>query len=80
MFEKTYKTTYGLEYFLISPADWKILKPLTYECEWTDYERHTIELHIMNCGYGIIDTKYQRPIDNEYDLDEIYLSVESMAR
>ena len=80
MFEKTHKTSYGLEYFLITPDDWKILKPLTYECEWTDYERQMIGIHIMNCGYGIIDAEYQRPIDNEYDLEEIYTSIESVAR
>ena len=80
MFETIYKTSYGLEYFLISPSQWEILKPLSYECGWTDYDRMQIGLHILNCGYGIIDTECQKPIDNEYDLDEIYSLVEKMPK
>lgn len=80
MFEKTYSTNYGLEYFLITPAEWKILKPLTEECGWTDYDKMMAEMQIENCGYVILDTEYQKPIDNEYDLEEIYSNVETMAR
>ena len=31
-----------------------------------------MENQIENCGYIIIDTQYGDPIDNEYDLAEIY--------
>ena len=80
MFEKTYTTSYGLTYFLITSAEWKILKPLTKECEWTDYDIDVAEMQIKYCGYVILDTEYQKPIDNEYDLDEIYSNIENMTR
>lgn len=75
MFNKTYTTNYGLKFFLITPSEWSILKLATYQCGWTDYDRHMVDLHIKNCGYGILDTEYQTPIDNEYDLDEIYTQI-----
>lgn len=77
MFDKIYKTYYGLEYYLISPSSWLLLRPLTYECGWTDYDREQVEMHIKTCGYGILDAEDQVPIDNEYDLDEIYSCVEN---
>lgn len=67
-----HKTSYGLEFLTITPDEWDMLKPLTYECGWTDYDRNMVGLHILNCGMGILDAEYQTPIDNEYDLEEIY--------
>lgn len=80
MFGKKRQTSYGLQYIIITPNEWKVLKPIaTHDCDWTDYDVEMIDIHIMNCGYGILDAEYQRPIDNEYDLDEIYTSIETMA-
>ena len=56
----------------INKQEWAILKPLTYECGWTDYDRNQVEMHLMNCGFGFLDSEYQKPIDNEYELEEIY--------
>ena len=78
MFEKTYKTSYGLEFFLINAKEWKELKPLTYECQWTDFDRVMAGIQLKNCGYVILSKEYQTPIDNEYDLGEIYTFVENM--
>ena len=40
------------------------------------YNRTVMENQIENCGYIIVDAQYGDPIDNEYDLDEIYSCVE----
>jgi hypothetical protein len=79
MFGTKRQTSYGLNYIIITPNEWKVLKPLATHCDWTDYDIRMIDIHIMNCGYGILDAEYQRPIDNEYDLEEIYSSIESLA-
>ena len=39
---------------------------------FTGYDRCVAQCHIANCGRIIIDTTYEQPIDNEYDLEEIY--------
>ena len=57
------KTEYGLE-FMILPAE---------ELDrFEGYDRSVAECQIANCGNIIVDTTYQQPIDNEYDLEEIY--------
>ena len=75
MFGKVHTTSYGLEYYLISKDQWTALKPLTYKANWTDYDRSVAEMQLANCGYAILDVEYQHPIDNEYDLDEIYTAM-----
>ena len=77
----THQTSYGLSYILITPKDWEWLKPIAVgECGWTDYDVAQVEcIQIPNCGYGILDAKYQRPIDNEYDLDEIYTEISEVG-
>ena len=67
-----HKTSYGLEYTTITKEEWDTLEPLTHECNWTDYDRMMVGIQIANCGYGILSTEYGTPIDNEYDLEEIY--------
>ena len=37
-----------------------------------DYDRTVANAHIRNSGNVIVDTQYGAPIDNEYDLSEIY--------
>lgn len=57
------KTSYGLEF-----------KPIDAEeiSRFTGYDKAVAQCHIANCGYIIVDTLYEQPIDNEYDLDVIY--------
>ena len=57
------KTNYGLDY-----------KTLTADAlhRFEGYDKSVAECHIANCGYIIVDTLYEQPIDNEYDLDVIY--------
>lgn len=39
---------------------------------FTGYDRNIAKCHIANCGKIIVDITYGQPIDNEYDLEEIY--------
>ena len=65
--EKTYKTSYGLSYKLLTPKQWDKQKS-----RFMDYDRSIADMQIRNSGSVIVDTRYGQPIDNEYDLDEIY--------
>lgn len=60
------KTSYGLEY--------KVL-PAEELNRFEGYDRHVAECQIANCGSVVVDTTYQQPIDNEFDLDEIYKTI-----
>lgn len=71
------ETSYGMKFLAITPKEWEVLRPLTYQCNWSDYDRLMVEMHIGNCGYGILSAEYQTPIDNEYDLAEIYTMLET---
>lgn len=62
------KTSYGLEFNLVKEID----------PEWSDYDRLVAGCHLDNVGIIIVDCKYGKPIDNEYDLDKIYRIVENM--
>ena len=57
------KTSYGLEYELLSPEHLN---------NFVGYDRSIAKIQIANCGKIIVDTTYNQPIDNEYDLAEIY--------
>ena len=61
------ETRYGLKFILLDKS--KI-------SEFTGYDRRVALCHIANCGHIIIDEEYELPIDNEYDLDEIYKMIE----
>ena len=56
------KTNYGLEFKLLSK-----IKP-----SWSNYDKQVAGMHLANAGKIIVDTTYGNPIDNEFDLDEIY--------
>ena len=60
---KAMKTTYGLEFKTLNADEID---------RFTGYDRCVAQCHIANCGKIIIDTTYEQPIDNEYDLEEIY--------
>lgn len=61
------KTSYGLEF--------KVLEPEMIE-NFSGYDRTVAECHVKNCGKIIVDALYEEPIDNEYDLEEIYPMVD----
>lgn len=61
------ETSYGLKFELL-----KEINPT-----WDNYDKTVAQCHLKNVGVIIVDTKYHNPIDNEYDLDEIYRILET---
>ena len=57
------KTSYGLEFKVLS-AD-KI-------DSFCGYDKSVAKCHIANSGKIIVDSTFGQPIDNEFDLEEIY--------
>lgn len=57
------KTSYGLEFELLTASELN---------RFDGYDRCVAECHIANCNKIIVDAVYHQPIDNEYDLEEIY--------
>lgn len=57
------ETYYGLKFEILPKEEIE---------RFTEYDRVVAQCHIANCGSIIVDTKYGEPIDNEYDLEEIY--------
>lgn len=61
------ETSYGLKFELL-----KEINPW-----WDDYNKTVAQCHLKNAGVIIVDSEYHNPIDNEYDLDEIYRILET---
>lgn len=61
------KTFYGLEFNLVSEI----------EPAWGDYDKLVARCHLKQVGAIIVDAEYGQPIDNEYDLEEIYRLVKN---
>ena len=57
------KTSYGLEFELLSKEEVE---------RFEGYDKVVAQCHIANCGSIIVDAVYNEPIDNEYDLADIY--------
>ena len=57
------KTRYGLEFKTLNAEE---------IARFSGYDRVVAGCHIANCGRIIVDVVYEQPIDNEYDLEEIY--------
>lgn len=64
----------GQSVILINKEEWEKSKS-KISLGWFDYDISLIEIHIANCGYGILDKETETPIDNEYILDEIYTRI-----
>lgn len=64
------ETSYGLKFELL-----KEINP-----QWDDYNKTVAECHLQNTGVIIVDPEYHTPIDNEYDLDEIYQMLEAQKK
>lgn len=62
------KTNYGLEFNLLDKI----------ESSWSDYDKQIAHIHLENSGKIIVDPIYGKPIDNEYDLDEIYEMIKDL--
>lgn len=62
------KTSYGLEYNVL---------PAERLNDFEGYDRSIAEIQIANCGKIIVSAEYGDPIDNEYDLAEIYEQIEN---
>lgn len=61
------ETLYGLKFELL-----KEINP-----QWDDYNKTVAQCHLKNAGGIIVDSEYHTPIDNDYDLDEIYRILET---
>lgn len=57
------KTSYGLEFEIL---------PKEEVGRFEDYDKVVAQCHVANVGCIIVDTKYHQPLDNEFDLEEIY--------
>lgn len=64
--KEIFQTSYGLKYQLTQK-----INP-----NWSNYDKLVAETHLKNVGVIIIDNVYCQPIDNEYDLGEIYSILE----
>lgn len=60
------KTSYGLEFNTVTK-----INP-----EWSGYDKTVAKCHLANAGVIIVDAEYGQPIDNRYDLEEIYRLLE----
>lgn len=63
---KEFKTSYGLPFTLMGSE---------YVDNFEDYDKVVARCHIANVGVIIVADG--EPIDNEYDLDEIYTMIEN---
>lgn len=62
---------YSLKIF--TAAEWKKLRSQFEQLlGWSEYDSNLISLHIANCGYGIIDQKWQCPVDDDCPLYDMY--------
>ena len=57
------ETAYGLQF--------TVLMPDAIE-RFEGYNKAVAECQIANCGRIIVDAVYEQPIDNDYDMEEIY--------
>ena len=57
------RTSYGLDFNTFNADKLEL---------FSGYDKCVAECHIANCGKIIVDATYGLPIDNEYDLEEIY--------
>ena len=66
------------EVLVITPDEWKKAKAgFESNANWMPYDSRLIEIHIANCGFGIIDWEYMTAIDDEYILEEVYNELKS---
>lgn len=75
---KKMKLSWGLEFIAITPEEWEKVRP-QFEADrfnWMPYDSQLIQMHIANCGFGILDAEYMTAIDDEGYLSEIYTMLE----
>ena len=69
--ESLSKLDRGLEYETLDPSEIN---------KFSGYDRTVAQCHIDNVGCIIVYPGTMEPIDNEYDLDEIYSKIEGSAQ
>lgn len=47
---------------------------------WNDYDKQVATIQLSNYGRIYIDTTYKRPIDNEYELEDINDTFEAFQK
>ena len=57
------ETSYGLKFEILPKEEIE---------KFEGYDKVVAQCHIANCGSIIVDAVYNEPIDNEYDLADIY--------
>ena len=57
----------GLKYETLDPSELD---------RFSDYDKSVASCHIANCGRIIVYAGTMEPIDNEYDLEEIYKEIQ----
>ena len=65
-------TSSGLKYETLDPSEINVFSD--------EYDRNTAQCHIQNVGKIIVYAGKREPIDNEYDLEEIYSDIENAHR
>ena len=68
----------GIDIVVITPHEWENVRH-RFEADkpnWMPYDSQLVEMHITNCGYGILDAEYMTAIDDEFILDDIYKMLE----
>lgn len=63
------KTSYGLEFIVLKSEEIE---------RFEGYDKVVAKCQIANCGRIVVDATYQQPIDNEYDLEEIYEQIKNL--
>ncbi len=61
-------TSYGLHFEILAKEELE---------HFEGYDKVVAQCHIANCGCIIVDEQYGEPIDNEFDLNEIYNMIEN---
>lgn len=57
------ETSYGLHFEILPKKEVE---------RFEGYDKVVAQCHVINYDCIIVDTEYHQPIDNEYDLEEIY--------
>lgn len=66
------KTASGLQVLATKDLDTALLLTDGKDSFQASYDRNILDMQMKNCGWYIINELYAEPVDNEYDLEEIY--------
>ena len=64
------ETSYGLPFEVTEDIDFS----------WNDYDKSVAGTHLLNFNRIYLDAIYKRPIDNEYELEDIHETYETFLQ